>query len=68
LSAFGAAAIYKAEPFFACKYESINGDIEHAGLHNNMIAKGWSIWLNPAQRTLMQWTPETTDCGQHGGN
>lgn len=56
-SAFGAAAVYKAEPYFACKYASIDGDIEHVGLHREMQAKGWSIWLNPAQRTLMHWIP-----------
>ena len=68
LSAFGAAAIYKAEPFFACKYESVDGDIEHSGLHRNMIEKGWSVWLNPAQRTLMHWMPETNNGGRDGNH
>jgi len=57
LSAFGACGIYRADAFFSCKYRSIDGDIEHAGLHREMIEKGWSIWLNPAQRTLMHWIP-----------
>lgn len=54
-SAFGAAALYRPEAFFECEYRSIDGDIEHAGLHQQMIERGWSIYLNPAQRSLMMW-------------
>lgn len=54
-SAFGAAAFYRPEAFATTEYVSINGDIEHAGLHQQMIADGWKIYLNPAQRSLMTW-------------
>jgi len=63
-SAFGAAALYRPEAFFECKYRSIDGDIEHSGLHRHMIDRGWQIYLNPAQRSLMQWVPDAK--GQHG--
>lgn len=63
-SAFGGAALYRPEPFFDCEYRSIDGDIEHAGLHRDMISRGWDIYLNPAQRSLMQWVPDAE--GQHG--
>lgn len=63
-SAFGAAAWYRPEAFFDCPYRSIDGDIEHAGLHRDMIKRGWEIYLNPAQRSLMQWVPDAE--GQHG--
>jgi hypothetical protein len=53
-SSFGAAAIYRAKPFYECEYVSIDGDIEHVGLHKNMRRAGWRIFHNPAQRTLMQ--------------
>lgn len=54
-SAFGAAAWYRPEAFWENEYKSIDGDIEHAGLHRSMIVNGWSIYLNPAQRSLMNW-------------
>ena len=56
-SAFGALCIYRAEPFFAHAPESVNGDIEHVGLHMKMAAEGWEFFLNPSQRTLMNWIP-----------
>lgn len=62
-SAFGAAAWYRPEAFFECEYKSIDGDIEHSGLHRDMIDRGWDIYLNPAQRSLMQWVPNAK--GQH---
>lgn len=68
LSAFGAAAIYRPEPFWQCQYESIDGDIEHAGLHRNMIKDGWEIYLNPAMRTLMHWLTEEQDARRHDGD
>lgn len=58
LSAFGAAAIYRPKAFFACDYESIDGDIEHAGLHKQMQQKGWEMYLNPSQRVVMHWLTE----------
>lgn len=54
-SAFGAAAWYRPEALKEVEYASINGDIEHAGLHRRMIDNGWKIYLNPAQRSLMSW-------------
>ena len=68
LSAFGAAAIYRPEPYWQCQYESIDGDIEHAGLHRNMIQAGWEIYLNPAQRTLMHWLTEESRERRHDGD
>jgi hypothetical protein len=46
-SAFGAAALYRPEAFYRCAYESIDGDIEHSGLHRAMAKAGWEIYLNP---------------------
>lgn len=66
-SSFGACAIYRAKPFFDCQYVSINGDIEHVGLHKAMRDGGWRIFHNPAQRTLMHWL-EKADGGQHGAD
>lgn len=57
-SAFGALCIYRADPFFAHTPVSIDGDIEHVGLHRKMVDAGWDFFLNPAQRTLMHWIPE----------
>lgn len=54
-SAFGAAALYRPEALKEVEYASINGDIEHAGLHRRMMQNGWKIYLNPAQRSLMSW-------------
>jgi hypothetical protein len=64
-SAFGAAAWYRPEPFFRHAYESISGDIEHAGLHRAMISDGWDIFLNPSQRSLMTWLTEESDARRH---
>jgi hypothetical protein len=63
LSAFGGLAIYKAEPWLKHEYASDDGDIEHVGLHRRMIEGGWEIYLNPAQRCVMQWVPDGG--GQH---
>ncbi len=52
-SSFGAAALYRAKPFFEHEYRSIGGDIEHVGLHRLMRESGWRIFHNPGQRTLM---------------
>jgi hypothetical protein len=65
-SAFGAAALYRPEAFYRCAYESIDGDIEHSGLHRAMAKAGWEIYLNPAQRSLMLWLTEEQDAkGKH---
>lgn len=55
VSAFGGLTTYKADAFFASRYESVNGDIEHVGFHRDMADKGWRMFLNPASRTLMHW-------------
>lgn len=56
-SAFGAACLYRTEFFYECQYESVDGDIEHVGLHRNMHARGGRMFLNPASRVVMQWVP-----------
>lgn len=60
-SAFGALCIYRAEPFFAHAPRSIDGDIEHVGLHKSMAEADWEFYLNPAQRTLMHWIPDESE-------
>jgi hypothetical protein len=40
---------------------SIDGDIEHVGLHRAMCAAGWDFYLNPSQRTLMHWIPDESE-------
>ena len=67
-SAFGGAALYRPEAFYKHAYASIDGDIEHSGLHSSMAADGWSIYLNPAQRSLMLWLTEEADAGKHDGD
>lgn len=68
-SAFGGLAIYKTTPYLACTYSGDNGDVEHANFHREMGQRGWSIYLNPAQRCVMHWvTTEATDGGQHGND
>ncbi len=60
-SAFGALTIYRADPFFTHAPVSIDGDIEHVGLHRAMCAAGWDFYLNPSQRTLMHWIPDESE-------
>lgn len=60
-SAFGALCIYRADPFFNHSPVSIDGDIEHVGLHRAMSDNGWEMYLNPSQRTLMSWVPADED-------
>lgn len=60
-SAFGALCIYRAAPFFTHAPESVDGDIEHVGLHRKMADAGWEFYLNPAQRTLMHWIPRDSE-------
>jgi hypothetical protein len=58
-SAFGALVVYRPTPFFACTPKSIDGDIEHVGLHREMQERfGMGMYLNPASRTVMHWKPE----------
>lgn len=60
-SAFGALCIYRAAPFFKHAPVSIDGDIEHVGLHRAMADDGWEFFINPSQRTLMHWLPDESD-------
>ncbi len=60
-SAFGALCIYRADPFFTHAPVSIDGDIEHVGLHREMAKAGWDFYINPAQRTLMHWIPDDSE-------
>lgn len=60
-SAFGALCIYRPAPFFECAPVSIDGDIEHVGLHKQMASRGWEFFINPSQRTLMHWIPSESD-------
>jgi hypothetical protein len=60
-SAFGALCIYRADPFFAHAPVSIDGDIEHVGLHKAMADADWEFYLNPSQRTLMKWIPDESE-------
>lgn len=53
-SAFGACCLYGAFEFYNAHYESIEGDIEHVGLHRSMDG---DVYLNPASRVVMHWFP-----------
>lgn len=55
VSAFGAACLYHNEYFYVAEYESVGGDIEHVGLHQNIAQMGGEIYLNPASRVVMHW-------------
>lgn len=55
VSAFGALATYIARPFYEAQYRSIDGDIEHVGLHLSLADSGWQCYLNPASRVVMHW-------------
>lgn len=54
-SVFGGLAIYKTKAYLESQYSGGNGDVEHANFHRMMQQKGWQIYLNPAQRTVMHW-------------
>jgi len=58
-SAFGACVLYNA-PFlfdYGCRWRSVDGDIEHVGLHRQMADVGGDMYLNPASRVVMHWHP-----------
>lgn len=57
-SAFGACALYDAKRFYEAQYVSVDGDIEHSGLHANIRKGGGRIFLNPASRVVMHWFHE----------
>lgn len=56
-SAFGACVLYDSFPLFdlKCRWHSIDGDIEHVGLHRQIADKGGRMYLNPASRVVMHW-------------
>lgn len=58
-SAFGACVLYHTEYLFnrGCRWESIDGDIEHVGLHRQIADAGGQMYLNPASRVVMHWHP-----------
>ena len=58
-SAFGACVLYDAPMLFedGCRWESIDGDIEHVGLHRQIADAGGQMYLNPASRVVMHWHP-----------
>jgi glycosyltransferase involved in cell wall biosynthesis len=68
-SAFGGCGIYKTQPYLEAEYSGDNGDCEHVNFHRTMKNKGWTIYLNPAQRCVMTWLAdedeEPSDGGQH---
>lgn len=53
-SAFGGFCIYKTEDFLQGNYSG--QDCEHVGFHKSVETKtGKALYLNPSQRTIMQW-------------
>lgn len=67
-SAFGGCCTYKGQAFLECEYSSPDGDCEHVHFHRMMNEKGWTVFLNPAQRCVMTWLADeenTTDGGHH---
>ena len=67
-SVFGGLAIYKTGPYLECEYSGDNGDVEHANFHRIMNDKGWHVYLNPAQRTVMTWLAEEQEPSDGGNN
>jgi hypothetical protein len=68
-SAFGGLGIYKTAAYLEAEYSG--EDCEHVPFHRRMQEKGWSIHLNPAQRTVMTWLAEEqerSDGGNHGND
>lgn len=65
-SAFGGLGIYKTQPLLECEYSG--EDCEHVPFHRRMKEKGWSIFLNPAQRCVMQWLPGEDEEPSDGGS
>lgn len=66
-SAFGGLCIYRAEDFAQGTYDG--SDCEHVTFHASIANKtGKRLYLNPSQRTVMQWMPEVaTDGAEAGG-
>lgn len=62
-SAFGAACLYRAAPFYGVRYASHAGDVEHVGLHFAMHQAGWHMYLNPSQRSVMHWMNDAGNSG-----
>jgi hypothetical protein len=66
-SAFGGLAIYNTQPYLEAAYSGDNGDCEHVSFHRIMQSKGWSIFLNPAQRCVMSWLADEDEEPSDGG-
>lgn len=65
-SAFGGFCIYRAEDFLQGTYDG--SDCEHVTFHASIAQKtGKRLYLNPSQRTVMQWLPEGWANGQEAG-
>lgn len=64
-SAFGGLGIYKTAPYLEAEYSG--ADCEHVPFHRRMKEKGWSIYLNPAQRCVMTWLAEVDEEPDDGG-
>ena len=65
-SAFGGLCIYRAEDFLQGTYDG--SDCEHVTFHASIAEKtGKGLYLNPSQRTVMQWLPENWSDGQEAG-
>jgi hypothetical protein len=65
-SAFGGLCIYRAEDFLQGTYDG--SDCEHVPFHASIANKtGKRLYLNPSQRTVMQWMPEVVADGPEAG-
>lgn len=65
-SAFGGLCIYRAEDFLKGSYDG--SDCEHVTFHASIASQtGKQIYLNPSQRTVMQWMLEGEPNEQEGG-
>ena len=58
-SAFGGCGIYKTAAYLSSEYSG--EDCEHVPFHRRMKEKGYSVFLNPAQRCVMTWLAEEDD-------
>jgi len=65
-SAFGGLGIYKTAAYLASEYSG--EDCEHVPFHARMKEKGWSIFLNPAQRCVMTWLVDEDEEPSDGGH
>lgn len=58
-SAFGGMCIYRTDAYLKGTYDGVN-DVEHVPFHQSIAkATGQHLYLNPSQRMLMSWIPES---------